>query len=58
VGEQVGAVAVENMEDQHLGVQASLFDCGGFELGDGRVERLAELHESIVRRRARRSIES
>ena len=46
----MGAVAVEDMKDQHLRMQARLFASGGFELGDGRVERLAELHESIVRR--------
>jgi hypothetical protein len=41
VGEEVGAIAVQDMKDQHLGVQARLFASRGFELGDGRVERLA-----------------
>jgi hypothetical protein len=54
VGIEVGAVATENVKDEHLGLEARLADlCGvelGFELNDGGLERLAELHEFIVRR--------
>jgi len=50
VGVEVGAVALQHMKDENLGADARLCDSCGFELGDGRVEGLAELHGFIVRR--------
>lgn len=59
VGEEVGAVAAKNMKDKNLSVTARLAVCCGFELGfelsffelnNGGLQRLTELHSFIVRR--------
>jgi hypothetical protein len=50
VGEEIGAVAAEDVKDEDLGADAGCVDSCGIELGDGGVERVAELHKFIVRR--------
>jgi hypothetical protein len=47
---QVRAIAVEHVEQQHLGADPRFLDPRGCELRDGRMKRLAELHPIIVRR--------
>ena len=44
VGEEIGAIAAEDVEGEHFRMQASLVDFCSFEFSDGRAERLAELH--------------
>ena len=50
MGVEVGAVTAEGVKHEHFGADARLVNSGCFELGDGRLEGLAELHGFIVRR--------
>jgi hypothetical protein len=51
MGEKIGAIATQYVEDEYLRADAWLLDSSSFESGDGGVELMAKLHESIVLRR-------